>query len=284
MAFLIHHIKTLVHTENEPVDFIAGMDMNRMQSIDNAFLLIEGDTILDFGREEADTINRLSQKHPDLVTLDAGGGHVFPSWCDAHTHLVFAGSREKEFEDRINGLSYQEIAQRGGGILNSARRLSNATEQELFEDAVTRIREMIRMGTGAIEIKSGYGLDEESELKILRVIQRLKQEMPVAIRATFLGAHAVPEEFRNDKAGYIRLLTDRIMPRIASEKLADYCDVFCESGYFTKKETITILEAGLKYGMIPKVHAEQLSHHGGIEAGVACGAFLDLGRMTGLRA
>ena len=177
MAFLIHHIKTLVHTENEPADFIAGMDMNRMQSVDHAYLLIAGDTILDFGKEEVDTIDRLSQRYPGLEIYDANGGHVFPSWCDAHTHLVFAGSREKEFEDRISGLSYQEIAERGGGILNSARKLRNATEQELFEDAASRIYEMIRMGTGAIEIKSGYGLDEESELKILRVIQRLKQEI-----------------------------------------------------------------------------------------------------------
>ena len=228
--------------------------------------------IKEFGKETTERMNDLRKHNPGMKELDAQGGSVFPSWCDAHTHLVYAGSREREFVDRINGLSYQDIAARGGGILNSAMRLRSASEEELFDAAFLRIHEMIRMGTGAIEIKSGYGLDVESELKMLRVIRRLDASVPVAIRATFLGAHAVPAEFKNDKSGYIRLLTDQLMPRIAEEKLADYCDVFCENGYFTAEETIEILEVGKHYGLIPKVHAEQLSHSGGIQSGVVSGA------------
>jgi imidazolonepropionase len=248
------------------------MAMNDMQCLDNAYILIEDSMIKEFGKETTERMNDLRKHNPGMKELDAQGGSVFPSWCDAHTHLVYAGSREREFVDRINGLSYQDIAARGGGILNSAMRLRSASEEELFDAAFLRIHEMIRMGTGAIEIKSGYGLDVESELKMLRVIRRLDASVPVAIRATFLGAHAVPAEFKNDKSGYIRLLTDQLMPRIAEEKLADYCDVFCENGYFTAEETIEILEVGKHYGLIPKVHAEQLSHSGGIQSGVVSGA------------
>jgi imidazolonepropionase len=239
---------------------------------ENAWMSVEGDTITAFGAEYSNTLSDFLKLHPGTELLDARGGAVFPAWCDAHTHVVYAGSREREFTDRINGLSYQQIFERGGGILNSAARLRETSEMELLDSATRRIRDMIRMGTGAIEIKSGYGLDAESELKMLRVIRTLKKTLPVEIKATFLGAHAVPMEFRDDKAGYIRMLTDELMPRIADEKLADYCDVFCEKGYFSKEETLHILSAGKRHGMIPKVHAEQLSHSGGIEAGVEAGA------------
>ncbi|MFM2206716.1 MAG: hypothetical protein RL213_691 [Bacteroidota bacterium] len=240
--------------------------------IENAWMSVDGDTITAFGTETPSTLSDFRKLNPSAEFLDAGGGAVFPSWCDAHTHLVYAGSREREFTDRIKGLSYQDIFERGGGILNSAARLRETSEMELLDSATRRVRDMIRMGTGAIEIKSGYGLDAESELKMLRVIRTLKKTLPVEIKATFLGAHAVPMEFRDDKTGYIRMLTDELMPRIADEKLADYCDVFCEKGYFSKEETLHILTAGKRHGMIPKVHAEQLSHSGGIEAGIETGA------------
>lgn len=246
--------------------------MNRMGVLENAWLSTVDGKIESYGTETGETVKHYRQQHPDVRLLDADGGAVFPSWCDAHTHVVYAGSREKEFVDRINGLTYQQIFERGGGILNSAKRLRQATERSLIDDARKRILEMIRMGTGAIEIKSGYGLDEESELKMLRVIRALRKELPVEIRATFLGAHAVPEEFKNDKGGYLRFLKERLIPRIGEEQLADFCDVFCEHGYFTKAETIDLLETGKRFGLMPKVHAEQLSHSGGIEAGVETGA------------
>jgi imidazolonepropionase len=235
-------------------------------------LLIEDEKIMAFGTETPLTIPETFERHPELDIIDAGGGLVFPSWVDSHTHLVYAGSREGEFVDRIKGLSYEEIFARGGGILNSARLLQESTEDELYHAAMSRLEEIIRMGTGAVEIKSGYGLTLESELKMLRVIRRLKENSPLTIRATFLGAHAVPSMFRNNKPGYIDLLINEMMPAIGEEKLADYCDVFCEQNYFTKDDTIRILEAAKKHGMVPKIHAEQLSHSGGIEAGVACGA------------
>lgn len=246
--------------------------MNDLQVLEHAFLLWQDDTILDFGPEDSDTIHRFTAQHPGLECWDAAGGAVFPSWCDAHTHVVFAGSREQEFVDRINGLTYQEIAVRGGGILNSARKLREATEDDLYEQAKSRLQEMMRMGTGAVEIKSGYGLDLESEMKMLRVIRQLAATLPLTIKSTFLGAHAVPAEFAGRKSEYVNALINEWIPAIAKEKLADYCDVFCENGYFTAEDTTAILQAAVKHGMIPKVHAEQLSHSGGIQAGVACGA------------
>lgn len=204
--------------------------------------------------------------------IDAKGKHVFPSWCDSHTHIVYAGSRELEFVDRINGLSYEEIFTRGGGILNSAEKLRKASETELFHQAMVRINEIISQGTGCVEIKSGYGLSLESELKMLRVIRRIKGSVSLEVKATFLGAHAVPSEYKGNKKGYLKLLIDEMLPAIASEKLADYCDVFCEQNYFTPDEAIQLFEASNKYGLIPKVHAEQLSHSGGIMAGVKSGA------------
>jgi imidazolonepropionase len=206
--------------------------------------------------------------------IDASGKFVLPSYCDSHTHIVYAASREQEFVDRINGLAYQEIASRGGGILNSVKKLREATEDELYQSAWKRLNEILMQGTGAVEIKSGYGLDTANELKMLRVIKRLKQNHPLTIKATFLGAHAVPlaDAAGTSKEKYIDILIHEMMPEIGKEKLADYCDVFCEQGYFSKEESIYILEAAKKYGMISKVHAEQLSHSGGIEAGVETGA------------
>jgi len=206
------------------------------------------------------------------TTIDASGKIVLPSFCDSHTHIVYAASREAEFVDRIHGLSYQQVAERGGGILNSAIKLRAASEDELVKSAWKRLDEIMMLGTGAVEIKSGYGLNTESELKMLRVIKHLKENHPLTIKSTFLGAHAIPNEFADNKEGYIKLLIEEMMPRIAEEKLADYCDVFCEKGYFSKTETKNILEPGIKYGMKPKVHAEQLSNSGGIQAGVETNA------------
>jgi imidazolonepropionase len=208
----------------------------------------------------------------DARTVDATGCLVLPAWCDSHTHLVYAGSREGEFVDKIRGLSYEEIAARGGGILNSALQVAAASEDELFDDAWRRIQELIRLGTGAIEIKSGYGLTVEGELKMLRVIKRLKQAWSIPVKATFLGAHSYPTEYRDDHDGYIRLITEEILPVIAREGLADYIDVFCERGFFSVEETERILRAGLKYGLKPKIHANQLHLSGGVETGVRLGA------------
>lgn len=246
--------------------------MSILNCVDNAYLWIKGDRIHQFGEYSEAIHADIRSQSPDIDELDAEGGMLFPSWVDAHTHMVYAGSREGEFVDRINGLSYEEIFSRGGGILNSAKRLRDASIEELTELALRRLNEIVLLGTGAVEIKSGYGLSTDSELKMLRVIRELKSISPIEIKATFLGAHAVPAEFRNNKTGYIDHLITDMMPRIAEEGLADYCDVFCEQNYFTKEESIRILEAGKKFGMLPKVHAEQLSHSGGIEAGVACGA------------
>jgi imidazolonepropionase len=232
-------------------------------------LAIEDGIIAGFGRmEDWEGINDWT----NLEVIDASDKLVMPSWCDSHTHLVYAGSREQEFIARIKGKSYEEIAAAGGGILNSAKLLEQTSEDELVEDALVRLNEIMLQGTGAVEIKSGYGLSVEAELKMLRVIKRLKALSPLTIKATFLGAHAVPSAYKGKKEDYIQLLINEIMPRIAEEKLAEYCDVFCEQNYFTPDETIRILEAGKKHGMIPKVHAEQMSNYGGVLAGVECGA------------
>ncbi len=242
-----------------------------LNTIEDAFLLIKDGLIADFGPMTTNKYNDLLNQS-DVIAINVKGKMVMPCYCDSHTHLVYAASREGEFVDRINGLTYEEIALRGGGILNSSKHLANVSEDELYESASLRLKEIALSGTGAVEIKSGYGLSLESELKMLRVIKRLKQDSKLTIKATFLGAHAVLTEYKQDKSGYIKLITDNMMPKIAEENLADYCDVFCENNYFTKAETIHILECGKKNGMIPKVHAEQLSHTGGIEAGVECGA------------
>lgn len=269
MKILIKNIKELIQVEDKPRLKISGNDMSQLGTLKDAWLAIENDLIADFG--EMKNFPGISD-WTNLEVIDATGKMVFPCWCDSHTHLVFAGSREGEFVDRIKGLSYQDIANRGGGILNSAKRLEAASEEELLMSALQRLNEIKRMGTGAVEIKSGYGLTLESELKMLRVIGKLKTMTPVTIKSTFLGAHAVPAEYKNDKKKYLDLVINEMLPGVAEEKLADYCDVFCEQNYFSKEETVRILREAAKYGIKGKVHAEQLSHCGGIEAGVECNA------------
>lgn len=271
MSLLIKNIRTLVHTESEIHLKYSGAEMAAIQTIDNAFVHCKDDKISSFGKMDSPQFLQLDRTEIE-TTIDATGKHVFPSWCDSHTHIVYAGNREQEFVDRIKGLSYEEIFSRGGGILNSANKLRLATEEELYVQAMVRINEIISQGTGCVEIKSGYGLTLESELKMLRVIKHIKETVPIDVKATFLGAHAVPSEYKGNKAGYLKLLIDEMLPAIASEKLADYCDIFCEQNYFTSEEAIQLFEASNKYGLIPKVHAEQLSHSGGIQAGVKSGA------------
>jgi imidazolonepropionase len=269
MKILIKNIKQLVQTEETPRLKVAGAAMKQLPCINNAWLAIEDELIVGFGSMD-DWEGITDWKN--LTVLDASDKLVMPCYCDSHTHIVYAGSRENEFVDRINGLTYEQIFERGGGILNSAKRLQSASEEELIAAALQRIHDVILQGTGAIEIKSGYGLSVEGELKMLRVIKKLKAVSPIPVKATFLGAHAIPAAYKNNKAGYIRLLIDELMPIIEKEQLAEYCDVFCEQNYFTPDETLEILTAAKKYGMIPKVHAEQLSNYGGVATGVQAGA------------
>lgn len=259
---LIRNIKTLVQAETKPRTVVKGAEMADLPLCHDAYLLIENGRIAGFGSME---------KCPSTSgeILDATGRMVFPCWCDSHTHLVFAASREEEFVDRIRGLSYEEIARRGGGILNSARRLQQTSEDELFESALERLHEVIGYGTGAIEIKSGYGLTVESEMKMLRVIRRLKAVSPIPVKATFLGAHAVPAEFKERRSEYIDLIINKMLPIVADEKLADYCDVFCDRGFFTVEETDRILKAARSYGLKAKIHANELDYSGGVQVGVA---------------
>jgi len=269
MKILIKNIKQLVQVEENPSLKVIGSNMNKLPVINDAWLAIENDKIVGFGKmEDWEGIYDWT----DLTILDATDKLVMPCWCDSHTHIVYAGSREGEFVDRINGLTYDEIFLKGGGILNSAKKLKDSSEETLINSALIRLNEIMLQGTGAVEIKSGYGLSFDSELKMLRVIKKLKTLSPITIKATFLGAHAVPIEYKGRKKDYIKLLIDEIMPVIVEEQLADFCDVFCEQNYFTKEETIEILSAGKKYGMMPKVHAEQLSNTGGTLAGIEVGA------------
>ncbi len=258
MRTLFQNIKTLVQAETTPRSAVKGAAMAHLPTIDHAFLLIEKGTIHSFGAmkdcpTQADKI------------VDVSGKMIFPCWCDSHTHLVFAKSREEEFVDRIKGMTYEEIAQRGGGILNSARRLRETPEEILLEQAFERLLEIQRYGTGAVEIKSGYGLSVESELKMLRVIRRLRELSNLTIKATFLGAHALPLEFKNNRQGYIDLIINEMLPEIAKENLADYLDVFCEKNFFTLAETETLVEAGLRFGLKPKIHTNQFNSLGCIE-------------------
>jgi len=266
---LIKNIKTLVQVREPNVLKVSGEEMKNLPCIDNAWLAIDGGLIADFG--SMDDFPGISD-WKDLEVVDCDGKMVFPCYADSHTHIVYAGNREREFIDRINGLSYESIFERGGGILNSAKKLSETSENELFEQALTRLKEIISQGTGSVEIKSGYGLDVESELKMLRVIKRIKELNLIPVKSTFLGAHALPAKFKNNKKGYIDLILNEMLPKIANDNLADYIDVFCEQNYFNYEETKQILEAGKKYGLIAKVHAEQMSHYGGIKAGVECDA------------
>ena len=268
MKLLIKNIKRLVQVEEEPRNWVAGEQMSHLNCIDNAFLLMDGERIEDFGpMQQLDQVESLEEADV-LQEIDATGRMVFPSFCDSHTHLVYAGSREVEYIDKIKGLSYEEIAKRGGGILNSAQRLHDSSEEELYESALERIREIISLGTGAVEIKSGYGLTVEDELKMLRVIRRLKETTPLTIKATFLGAHAVPAEYKGRQGEYVDLIINEMIPLVASDDLADFIDVFCDKGFFTVEETDRILIAGMKYGLRAKIHANELDYSGGIQVGV----------------
>ncbi|SDC93512.1 imidazolonepropionase [Pedobacter soli] len=261
---LITNIKGLVGLHPKSKLMLRGNEMDNLHVLENAWLLIENDLIKDFGDMEsipAHILNLPSQ-------ISAEGRYVFPSWCDSHTHIVFAATREEEFAMKIQGKTYEEIAAAGGGILNSANKLQKATEDELFESASVRLQQMIRQGTGAVEIKSGYGLTVESEIKMLRVIKRLKASFPVPVKATFLAAHAFPALYKDDHEGYINLIINEMLPIIAQEQLADYIDVFCEKGFFSVAETDRILKAGAEYGLKPKVHANQLSVSGAVEVAV----------------
>ena len=264
MRQLITNIKQLfgIETQNENIQRIAGADMCIIPSLKNAWLTIENGLINGFG-----TMDSLPETHADS-TMDATGNLVLPAWRDSHTHLVFAAPRDAEFVDRIKGLSYEQIAANGGGILNSARMLNAMDENELYDQSLQRLHKVMAQGTGAIEIKSGYGLCEEGELKMLRVIRRLKENTPVTIKATLLAAHAYPLEYKQNKDGYVQLILNKILPRVAAEGLADYMDVFCEDGFFSVADTERLLEAGWKYGLKPKIHANQLHYSGGVQVGV----------------
>lgn len=268
MKTLILNIKQLVQTELSPRKWVAGKDMARLGILENAYLLVEEDKIAGFGKME-DLDREAVYAGGDIVKeIDATGRLVMPSYCDSHTHLVYAGSREIEYIDKIRGLSYEEIAKRGGGILNSCERIRKASEEELFDAAYDRIQEIAGFGTGAVEIKSGYGLDTESELKMLRVIRRLKAETPLLIKSTFLGAHAVPLEYKGRQTEYVDLIINEMIPMVAAEELADYIDVFCDKGFFTVEDTDRMLNAGMKYGLRAKIHANELDYSGGIQVGV----------------
>ena len=260
---LIKNIKSLVQVVDNPGKWSAGENMSRLSVLDNAYLYIIDGLISDYGE-----MSNLPQNLMNGEVIDASGKLVFPSFCDSHTHLVYAGSREIEYMDKIRGLSYEEIAKRGGGILNSAKLVHNTSEDSMFEQALVRINEIIGMGTGAVEIKSGYGLTVEDELKMLRVIRRLKESTPLTIKSTFLGAHAFPAEFKSDTDKYVDLVISEMIPAVAAEDLADYIDVFCDRGFFTVDQTDRILMAGMKYGLRPKIHANELDSSGGIQVGV----------------
>lgn len=268
MAILVKNIKQLVQAEPKNIKWRAGKDMQKLPVIDNAFLLVEGEKIKDFGKMEDLTPEILASVKEHIEEIDATGRMVFPSFCDSHTHIVYAGSREVEYIDKIKGLSYEEIAKRGGGILNSVQRLHEASEDELFDSAWQRLEEMASFGTGACEIKSGYGLSTEDELKMLRVIRKLKQKSPMTIKANFLGAHAVPLKYKQNPDEYVDLIINEMIPMVAAEELADFIDVFCDKGFFTCEQTERMLMQGIKYGMRPKIHANELDYSGGIQVGV----------------
>ena len=261
---LLTNIKTIYQTDNF---FKRGSEMDSISSIDNAWMLMDNISgkIISLGK-----MDEIPNHQAEIIDME--NRVIMPTWVDSHTHLVFAKSREQEFVDRIHGLSYQEIASRGGGILNSVEHTRQMSEDELFEKSLVRLNNIISLGTGAVEIKSGYGLNLESELKLLKVINRLKDISPIPIKSTFLGAHAIPKEFKDDKKGYIHLIINEILPEVAKNNYADFCDIFCEKDYFDYDDVINIMTEAKRYGIIPKVHAEQLSHSNGIEAGVKVGA------------
>jgi len=265
MKTVIKNISQLVQCDDKNLKFRAGNDMNCLNTIDNAYIEIENGKISSFGN--MDQWNGITDWNSTTI-IDAEEGLVLPTFCDSHTHLVFAESRESEFNDRINGLSYQQIAKNGGGILNSAKKIHQIDEEILYKRSLKRLNKLIKLGTGAIEIKSGYGLSVESELKILRVIKKLKETAPISIKSTFLGAHAVPEKYKENKKEYIELIINEMLPAIASNDLADYIDIFCEEGYFTNEDTIRILQAGKKYNLQGKTHVNQFNSLGGVKSSI----------------
>ncbi len=268
MAILIKNIKKLVQVEENPVKWRAGKDMAKLDFIDDSFLFIEDGKIVSFGHMSSLSENEHFWEGKDYEVVEATGKMVFPAFVDSHTHLVYPASREIEYVDKIRGLSYEEIAKRGGGILNSAKKMQEISEEQLLKDALNRLDEIIKYGTGAVEIKSGYGLSFDSELKMLRVIKKLKSLTPLTIRSTFLGAHAVPLEYRGRQKEYVDLVINEMLPQVALEGLADYIDVFCDKGFFTVEDTERILAAGAEYGLRGKIHANELDYSGGVQAGV----------------
>ncbi|NVK08870.1 MAG: imidazolonepropionase [Tenacibaculum sp.] len=261
MTTLFINIKELIQIRETSTKKVSGASMNILPTIKNAFLLVENGIITDYGS---------MKKAPTSAdkTVDCTGKMMLPTWCDSHTHIVYAGNREQEFVDRINGLSYEEIANRGGGIVNSAKKLQETSEEELYQQSAKRLEEVIALGTGAVEIKSGYGLTIDAELKMLRVIKKLRENYNIPVKATFLGAHAFPTEYKNNKEGYINLIIDEMLPKVAEENLADFVDAFCETGYFSVEDTDRILTAAQQYGLTPKVHVNQFTTIGGVQVSI----------------
>ena len=281
---LITNIKCLVQIEDEPKLKVCGHEMSEIRTIYDAFLYIKNGLIDNFGRMNELQYGKNLILNTNIKTINATGKFVFPSFCDSHTHLIYSGSREIEYIDKIRGLSYAEIAKRGGGILNSAKKLHETSEDELFKQSVNRVNEIISLGTGAVEIKSGYGLNLNDELKMLRVIRRIKNTSPMEVKATFLGAHAIPEEYKTSRKKYVDLVINEMIPVVASEDLADFIDVFCDKGFFTVEDTERILMAGMKYGLTAKIHANELDYSGGIQTGVKYNALsVDHLEFTGVK-
>ena len=266
MKLLLTNIKELLQVREQNTPKVSGKEMKELPTIKNAWLLIEDDKISDYG-----AMDQLPEIKADQQ-IDATGKIVLPTWCDSHTHIVYAGNRELEFADRINGLSYEEIANRGGGILNSAKTLQETPEEEVYNQSAKRLEEVMKLGTGAVEIKSGYGLTEEAELKMLRVIEKLRKNYDLPVKATFLGAHAIPKDYKEKPDAYMDLVIEEILPKVAEQKLAEYIDIFCEKGYFTVEDTNRLLSAAKEYGLKPKIHVNQFNAIGGVKAGVDHGA------------
>ena len=262
MNILFIHIKELLQTREKSEVKVMGKSMSELPHIKNAFLRIKGDTIHSYG-----SMNSLVIEATDKV-VDVTDKIILPTWCDSHSHVVYAGDRSQEFVDRINGLSYENIAAKGGGILNSAQTLQDTSESDLYKQSIERVNDLIKLGTGALEIKSGYGLSTEAELKMLRVIKKIKEDSAVKIKATFLGAHAIPKKYKDNKAGYVDLIINQMLPKIHQEQLADFIDVFCEKGYFSLENTSRVLQAATNYGLIPKIHVNQFNAFGGVALGI----------------
>lgn len=277
MTTLFINIKELIQVENKPKTMVSGKDLKVLPTIENAFLLLEDGIIKDFGKNED------RPKFSVDKLIDVKGKSILPAWCDSHTHIVYAGNREQEFVARINGASYEEIATNGGGILNSAKKLQDTSEEELYRQSAIRLEEVMKLGTGAVEIKSGYGLTREAELKMLRVIRKLAANYPITIKSTFLAAHALPKEFKDNKTAYLDDVLNNILPEVAQEDLAEFIDVFCETGYFSVEDTERILNEAKKFGLIPKIHVNQFTAIGGVQAGVKFNA-LSVDHLEEMRA